>query len=134
MSSRDHERDDAPLKAALTGALQARDRASRTPAFHRLWPGEDVRAPGAGWLRPAFASAAVLAVAAALAWTYLGRREDGAARAVDLRATTELAQELSSPDYWRVPSDELLAFAAPPLSAELPVPDGFDVSLEESLL
>ncbi|HEY7754087.1 MAG TPA: hypothetical protein VH856_09755 [Steroidobacteraceae bacterium] len=134
MSSGDHDRDDARLKAAVTGALQARDRASRTPAFHRLWPAEGARPPGAGWLRPAFASAAVLAVAAALAWTYLGRREGDAARAVDLRATTELAQELSSPDYWRVPSDELLAFAAPPLSAELPVPEGFNISLEESLL
>jgi len=134
MNPRDHDHDEARLKTALAGALQARDRALRAPAFHRLWPGEDARAPGAGWLRPAFASAAVLAVAAALAWTYLGRHEDGAARAVDLRATTELARELSAPGYWRVPSDELLAFAAPPLSAELPVAEGFDVSLEESLL
>jgi hypothetical protein len=134
MNPQDHDRDDARLKAALAGALQARDRASRTPVFRRLWPAEGARPPGAGWLRPAFVSAAVLAVAAALSWTWLGRRGDDPVRAIDLRAATELAQELSAPDYWRVPTDELLAFAAPPLSAELPAPDGFNVSLEESLL
>jgi hypothetical protein len=64
----------------------------------------------------------------------LARPDGKSAPAADLRAATELARELSSPDYWRVPTDDLLAFAAPPLDAELPSPEGFNVSLEESLL
>ncbi|MGH8285064.1 MAG: hypothetical protein ACRETT_04785 [Steroidobacteraceae bacterium] len=68
---------------------------------------------------------AAVVVVAALSWMGLER---------ETRLDASLARELSSPDYWRVPTDELLAFAAPPLSADLPSPTGFQVSLEESLL
>ena len=75
-----------------------------------------------------------LAAIVAVSWMFLGWPGGESAPPENLRATTELARELSSPDYWRVPTDDLLAFAAPPLNAELPLPDGFHVSLEESLL
>ena len=53
-----------------------------------------------------------------------------APRAID----PALAHQLSSADYWRVPTDELLVYEAAPLRAELPSPTGLQISLEESLL
>jgi len=90
--------------------------------------------PRATAWRPALAGGLALAAIVAVSWMFLGRPGGESAPPDDLRAATELARELSSPDYWRVPTDDLLAFAAPPLNAELPLPDGFHVSLEESLL
>ncbi|HEY7740917.1 MAG TPA: hypothetical protein VIB01_09915 [Steroidobacteraceae bacterium] len=125
-------RDDQAVKAAVRGGLAARDRALPPPPFARAWPGG--RRPRAGAWRPALAGGLALTAIAAVAWMLLARPDGKSAPAADLRAATELARELSSPDYWRVPTDELLAFAAPPLDAELPSPEGFNVSLEESLL
>jgi hypothetical protein len=50
------------------------------------------------------------------------------------RIDPALAHQLSSTDYWRVPTDRLLAYAAPPLSAGLPPSTDIELSLEESLL
>ncbi|MGE0031784.1 MAG: hypothetical protein AB7T20_11745 [Steroidobacteraceae bacterium] len=126
------DREDEVLKAAVRDGLTARDRALPAPRFARAWPGE--RRPRAGAWRPALAGGLALAAIVAVSWMFLGRPGGESAPPDDVRATTELARELSSPDYWRVPTDDLLAFAAPPLNAELPLPDGFHVSLEESLL
>lgn len=132
MSRTEFGRDDEALKAAVRGGLAARDRAVTPPRFAQTWPGAK-RPRAHGW-QPALAAGAALVAIVAVSWLYLGR-DPGEDRAPgDLGATTELAQALSSPDYWRVPTDELLAFAAPPLDAALPTPEGFNVSLEESLL
>jgi hypothetical protein len=132
MSDAEFDRDGEILKTAVRGGLAARDRAAAAPGFARTWPGSE-RPRAHGW-RPALAAGAALAAIVAVSWVYLGRGDGEPAASVDLHATTELARVLSSPDYWRVPTDELLAFAAPPLDAELPSPEGFNVSLEESLL
>lgn len=126
------DRDDLALKTAVRDGLAARDRALPAPRFARAWPGD--RRPRATAWRPALAGGLALAAIVAVSWMFLGRPGGDSAPPADLRATTELARELSSPDRWRVPTDDLLAFAAPPLNAELPLPDGFHVSLEESLL
>lgn len=125
-------REDETLKSAVRDGLAARDRALPPPRFAHAWPGE--RRPRVGAWRPALAGGLALAAIVAVSWMFLGRPGGESAPPEDLRATTELARALSSPDYWRVPTDDLLAFAAPPLNAELPLPDGFHVSLEESLL
>jgi len=132
MSGAHPDRGDQALRAAVRDSFAARDRALPAPRFSRTWPG--AQRPRAQLWRPALAAGAALAAIAALSWTLLDRPYAESAAAADLRAATELARELSSADYWRVPTDELLAFAAPPLSAELPSPGGFHVSLEESLL
>jgi hypothetical protein len=124
--------DDSRLAILLREGLAARDRAARTPRFAALWRSDaDARASAARW-RPVFAASAVLIVLTALSWAWLRPvlLDDSQPDALD----ATLAHELSSPDYWRVPTDELLAFAAPPLSAELPGPTGLEISLEESLL
>lgn len=125
-------REDETLKVAVRDGLAARDRALPAPRFARTWPGSD-RPRAAAW-RPALAGGLALAAIAAVSWMFLGRPGGESVPSENLRGTIELARELSSPDYWRVPTDDLLAFAAPPLNAELPSPDGFHVSLEESLL
>jgi len=126
------DRDDEALKSAVRDGLAARDRVLPAPRFAHAWPGAG-RPRAAAW-RPALAGGLALAAIVAVSWMFLGRPGGESAPPDDLRAATELARELSSPDYWRVPTDDLLAFAAPPLNAELPLPDGFHVSLEESLL
>ncbi len=126
------DRGNDALKAAVRDGLAARDRALPPPGFADAWPGAE-QPRMAAW-RPALAGGLALAAIAAVSWMFLGRPGGESAPPGDLRATAELARELSSPDYWRVPTDDLLAFAAPPLNAELPLPDGFHVSLEESLL
>lgn len=125
-------REDDTLKTAVRDGLAARDRALPPPRFAQVWRAAE-RPRVATW-RPALAGGLALAAIAAVSWMFLGRPGGESAPPADLLATTELARELSSPDYWRVPTDDLLAFAAPPLNAELPLPDGFHVSLEESLL
>ncbi len=126
-------RDDERLKAAVGNALLERDRSVPAPPLARVWPGERQR-PQAMFQRPAFAAVAALLAVAGVSWLVLERRGQVAAPPADLRATVELAEQLSSPDYWRVPTDDLLVYAATPPSAELPSPEGFEVSLEESLL
>ena len=126
------DRDDEALKAAVRDGLAARDRALPAPRFAHAWPGAE-RPRVVAW-RPALAGGLALAAIVAVSWMFLGRPGGESAQPEELRAATELARELSSPDYWRVPTDDLLAYAAPPLSAELPSPEGFHVSLEESLL
>ncbi len=132
MNDPDIGREDQALKAAVRDGLAARDRALPPPRFAQAWPG-DWRPRAAAW-RPALAGGLALAAIVAVSWMLLSRPGGEAAPPEDLRVTTALARELSSPDYWRVPTDDLLAFAAPPLNTELPLPDGFHVSLEESLL
>ncbi len=126
------DHDDEALKALVRDGLAARDRALPPPRFARAWPGD--RRPRAGAWRPALGGGLALTAIAAVAWMLLARPGGESTTPEDLRAATELAHELSSPDYWRVPTDDFLAFAAPPLAADLPLPEGFHVSLEESLL
>jgi hypothetical protein len=126
------DREDEALKAAVRDGLAARDLALPAPRFARAWPGAE--RPRTAASRPALAGGLALAAIAAVSWMFLGRPGGESAPPDHLRDATELARELSSPNYWRVPTDDLLAFAAPPLNAELPLPDGFHVSLEESLL
>lgn len=132
MSHTDCDPKNEALKAAVRDSLAARDRALPAPRFVRTWPGVE-RPRAQGW-RPALVTGIALAAIVAVSWMLLGRPDGESAPLQELRAATELARELSSPDYWRVPTDDLLAYAAPPLSAELPSPGGFHVSLEESLL
>lgn len=124
------DRDDAQLAGALRESLAARDRAAPPPRFAALWNDQGrVRASMARW-RPVFAASAALLVLTVLSWTWLGPVLTTDAQPLD----ASLASELSSPDYWRVPTDELLAYAAPPLSVDLPTASGLEISLEESLL
>jgi hypothetical protein len=77
----------------------------------------------------ALATAATIAAVGIVSWSYL-RPPGPRAEPFD----PVIAHELSQPDYWRVPSDELLALAAPPIDASLPSGGDFSVSLEESFL
>ena len=125
MSEENLDRDDARLASALRSGLAARDRSARPPRFAAVW--QSASEPGSfrfAW-RPAIATLAAVVVVVALSWMGINR---------EASVDEALARQLSSPAYWRVPTDELLAFAAPPLSADLPSPTGFQVSLEESLL
>jgi hypothetical protein len=123
MTDRD---DDARLAAALRTALKERDRVVRPPRFAKVWPNrtEDSRTAFA-W-RPLIASAAAAVVIAGVMWTW---RTDS-----PVHIDPVLAHQLSSADYWRVPTDEVLAFEPAPLDADLPSPTGVEFSLEESLL
>ena len=134
MSDRTIDRAEERLKAAVRDGLLARDRVMRPPGFARIWPAMTASQRPVIFLRPAFAAFAAVAMLAGVSWVYLERHAGDPAPPADAGAIVELARQLSSPNYWRVPTDELLAFAAPPLNAELPLPDGFHVSLEESLL
>lgn len=133
MSTRPTDHDTA-LKAVVREALQARDRGLRAPGFSRVWPDSRVGRRAPSVLRPAIAALGAVTLLAGVAWILLGRHAQEYSPDAELRHAAQLARELSSPDYWLVPTDELLAFAAPPLSAELPTPEGFNVSLEDSLL
>lgn len=134
MSEPSLERDDAQIIAALRSGLAARDRSMRPPRFASVWPSSSTTRSFAVTRRPAFAALAVVVVVAGLSWTWINRSGAPDSPQLDARVEASLARELSSPDYWRVPTDELLAFAAPPLNADLPSPTGFQVSLEESVL
>lgn len=124
MTGRDEDRDDLQLAAALRIALERRDDSTRAPRFATLWSRRGAgRNPVFTWW-PLAASVLTAAVVAVLLWT-LGQRPD-----ID----PTLARQLSSADYWRVPTDELLAYEAAPLRADLPTPTGLQISLEESLL
>ena len=121
----DKDRDDARLASALRTALERRDRAMRAPRFATLWPDRSERRGSFGWL-PLAASAMSVLVVAGLVWTSTHRPQT--------RIDPSLAHRLSSAEYWRVPTDELLAYEAAPLRADLPSADGLQISLEDSLL
>lgn len=134
MIDRKPDRDDARMASALRSGLAARDRSAPPPRFSAVWPrSSTTHSPSIPW-RPAFASVTAVLIVAGLSWTWINRSGAPYSSQFEARVDASLARELSSPDYWRVPTDELLAFAAPPLSIELPSPMGFHVSLEESLL
>lgn len=117
--------DDTRLAAALQAALEERDRVVRPPRFATLWPdGSERRRTWLAW-RPLAVSAACALVVAGIVWTSTHRPAP-----ID----AALARQLSSADYWRVPTDELLFYEAAPLRADLPSPTGLQISLEESLL
>lgn len=121
----DHD-DDARLASALRTALQERDRVVRPPRFAKLWPDRSEEHRTAFAWRPLIASAAVAVAIVAVLWTW----RTGSPAHID----PALAHQLSSADYWRVPTDEVLAFEPAPLDADLPSPTGVAISLEESLL
>jgi hypothetical protein len=116
--------DDTQLAAALHAALKERDRATRPPRFTTLWSGSERRRATFAW-RPIAVSAACALVVAGIVWKSTERPG---------RIDPALAHRLSSADYWRVPTDELLVYEAAPLRADLPSPTGLQISLEESLL
>lgn len=118
--------EDARLAADLRTALEQRDSAARPPRFAKMWPNQsEAHTTALAW-RPLVASAAGAIAIAALVWTL---RPDRPAH-ID----ASLAHRLSSAEYWRVPTDEVLAYEAAPLRADLPAPTGLEISLEESLL
>ncbi len=124
--------DDTDLARVLREGLSARDREVRAPSFRSLWLRES-RPALPLWRKAVAASVAAVIVAALLPFWIVGlpgRSGQGASPPID----AALAQELSSRDFWRVPSDELLAFSAPPLSAPFPESYDYEISLEESLL
>ena len=119
------DRDDARLAAALRTALEQRDRVVRPPRFAAMWAERSERHRTVLAWRPLAASAACALVVAGIVWKSTDR---------PARIDPSLAHQLSSAAYWRVPTDELLAYEAAPLRAELPSPTGLQISLEESLL
>jgi hypothetical protein len=123
----DHDdRDDSRLAATLRAALEERDRVVRPPRFATMWSERRARRRTALSWRPVAASAICALVVAGIVW----KSTDHPAAAID----PSLAHRLSSADYWRVPTDELLAYEAAPLHADLPTPSGLQISLEESVL
>lgn len=125
MTGRD-DRNDAPLAAALRTALEQRDRAVRAPHFAKTWPNRNQgRGTGPAW-RALAASVVSAVVVASVVWTL---RTDS-----PVSIDPSLVHQLSSAEYWRVPTDEVLAYEAAPLHADLPSPTGLEISLEESLL
>jgi hypothetical protein len=117
--------DDTRLATALRAALKERDRVVRPPRFAALWPDRSERRGTQFAWRALATSAACALVVAGIVWKLAERPG---------RIDAALAQQLSSDDYWRVPTDELLVYEAAPLRAELPSPTGLQISLEESLL
>lgn len=121
----DHD-EEARLAAGLRAALEQRDRVVRAPRFRSMWP-PSLPSPASGRGR-AWAMAASIAGAVVIA-IVIGTRIDS-----PTPIDPALAHRLSSADFWRVPTDEVLAYEAAPLRADLPSPTGPDISLEESLL
>lgn len=124
MTGNDDDRDDARLAAALRTALEQRDRVAHPPRFAAMWSERSECRRLLAW-RPLAASAACALVVAGIVWKSTDR---------PARIDPSLAHRLSSADYWRVPTDELLTYEAAPLRADLPSPTGPQISLEESLL
>jgi hypothetical protein len=110
---------------ALRTALERRDSRTPAPRFSALWPQSGARRKSSGWL-PVAASALSLIVVAGLVWNSTHRPRT--------RIDPSLVHQLSSAEYWRVPTDEVLVYQAAPLRADLPAADGLQISLEESLL
>jgi hypothetical protein len=126
MTDHSDERDDALLAAALRTVLEQRDRVVRPQRFATMWPGGSERGRSTRTWLPLAASVASVVAVAGLVWTSTHRPET--------RIDPSPARQLSSADYWRVPTDELRAYEAAPLHADLPTPTGLQISLEESLL
>jgi hypothetical protein len=129
MTQRDGHADEPALASAVRSALTARDAASKVPSFGDSWPSEQARPALIRW-RTAFAALAIATVLGALSFALLDPRPEPASAALD----PALARELSSEDFWRVPTDELLAHADPAAGIVLPSPRTLEFSLEESLL
>ena len=125
MTDRD-DRDDSQLAGALRAALEDRDRSVRPPRFAKMWTEQGERRRTTLAWRPVAASAICVLVLAGIVWKSI----DHPAATID----PAIAHQLSSADYWRVPTDELLAYEAAPLHADLPSPTGLQISLEESVL
>jgi len=121
----DHD-EEARLAAGLRAALEQRDHIVRAPRFDRMWLAKQrtTRWATRPLLPLATCAVAVIVVAAVILL------RTGSPTPID----PALAHRLSSADFWRVPTDELLAYEAAPLRADLPSPTGPDISLEESLL
>jgi hypothetical protein len=120
------DHDESQLAATLRAALEERDRVAKPPRFATMWTEHSgPRRTLLRW-RPLAASAICALVVAGIVW----RATDHSATPID----PQLAHQLSSADYWRVPTDKLLAYEAAPLRADLPSPTGFQISLEESVL
>jgi hypothetical protein len=120
------ERDDSQLATRLHAALEERDRVVRPPQFATMWPERSERRRVAFAWRAVAATAMSALVVAGIVW----KSTDHPATAID----PALVHQLSSADYWRVPTDELLTYEAAPLRADLPSPTGIQISLEESVL
>jgi hypothetical protein len=120
------DNDESQLAAALRAALEHRDRAVKPPRFATMWSERSEPRRTLFTWRPLAASAICALVVAGIVW----KSTDHSAAPID----PQLAHQLSSADYWRVPTDKLLAYEAAPLHADLPSPTGFQISLEESVL
>ena len=120
------DRDESQLAAALRAALEARDRIVKPPRLAAMWTGERSARRGSGCALCALAASAICAI------VVVGIVLRSTDRPTPIDAA--LARQLSSADYWRVPTDKLLAYEAAPLRADLPSPTGFQISLEESVL
>lgn len=120
------DHDESQLAAAMRAALEQRDRVVKPPRFATMWTERSERRRTLLTWRPLAASAICALVVAGIVW----RSADHPAPPID----PQLAHQLSSADYWRVPTDKLLAYEAAPLHADLPSPTGFQISLEESVL
>lgn len=108
------------------------------PAHARVWPAEGSNRLGYSRVQTFLTMAVAAGVVsfALLLWWDRSSQPVVAPPVVAQNRSLDptLAHELSAPDYWRVPSDELLALSAPPLDASLSLEPGFEVSLEESVL
>jgi hypothetical protein len=120
------DRDESQLAAALRTALEERDRVVKPPRFATLWAERSERRRTLFTWGPLAAGAICALVVAGIVW----RSTNHSATPID----PQLAHQLSSADYWRVPTDKLLAYEAAALRADLPSPTGFQISLEESVL
>ena len=120
------DHDESQLAAVIRAALEQRDRIVKPPRFATMWTERSERRRTLLTWRPLAASAICALVVAGIVW----RSTDHSTPPID----PQLAHQLSSADYWRVPTDKLLAYEAAPLRADLPSPTGFQISLEESVL
>jgi len=130
MTQREIPESDQRLSGALRCALAARDAALPARSFESAWTSTTTSRMPTRW-RPAFAALAMAAAIGALSWTLIGpMAEPPSSTALD----PVLVHEMSSEDFWRVPTDELLAHAHPAAGIVLPSPQTMELSLEESLL
>jgi hypothetical protein len=108
---------------ALNAALVERDSHIRAPAFRSLLAPR--RAPRLG-----LAYAAGAATVAIVLFAIVVVRPPDESAGVDLA----LAAQLSSPDYWRGPTDRLIAQTGSGGEPVLPVLPTYEMSLEDSWL
>jgi hypothetical protein len=133
VSEESHARgDDGAIGSALRRALELRDRRQRPPVLASVLPEDESSRRGYSRVRAFLATATVVGALGIMLMMWWDRSTSPRLSGAPIDAT--LARQLSAPDYWRVPSDELLALSAPPLDASLSLETGFEVSLEESVL